>query len=272
MTQRLLSRLCAASLLFVALLATACAPAAQAPAAEQPAPAAAATEPAAQEPASEETAADDTTADDTTAEDSAAQEPAASEAEAPSGVRVFVIVPEESTASYIADEEFFGGALAKYGIGAGTQDTVGSTQAIQGQFALNWDDLSTPLGENQFTVDLNSLTSNQGLRDEWLRDNGPQFATYPTATFVAERLENAPTTYSEGEEVSFQMVGQLTVRDVTQPTTFDVTASLSGGTVTGVAETVILLTDFGIDPPDFANTLTVQNEMQLRVEFTAREQ
>jgi polyisoprenoid-binding protein YceI len=247
--------------LLVALLLTACAPApSEAPAAAE-APAAsdeAATEEAppteAPTPESSGTAAQDTSAD------------------APSGIRVFVIVPEESTASYIADEEFLGGALAKYGIAAGAQDTVGSTQAIQGQFALNWDDLSTPLGENQFTVDLSTLTSDQRLRDGWLRDNGPEFATFPTATFVAERLENASATYTEGEEVTFQMVGQLTVRETAQPTTFDVTAALSGDTVTGVAETTILLTDFGIEPPDFANTLTVKNEMQIRVEFTAREQ
>lgn len=255
--------------ILVALLLTACAPGA-APVASDPPPAAAqeAADDTASAPAEEPQPEAEATEPPAEEPDDAADDPA----EAPSGTRVFVIVPEESTASYIADEEFFGDALPKYGIPIGTQDTVGSTQAIEGQFTLNWDDLSSPLGENEFRVDLSTLTSDQRLRDEWLRDNGPEFATYPDAIFVAERLENAPTTYTEGEEVTFQMVGQLTVHDVTQPTTFDVTASLNGDTVTGVAETTILLTDFGIEPPDFLNTLTVQNEMGIRVEFTAREQ
>lgn len=207
-----------------------------------------------------------------TSQPAATAAPAQDASGAATGMRVFVIVPEESSASYMMDEEFLSGMLAKYGIAAGRQDTTGTTQAIEGQFALNWDDLTSPLGENQFSVDLTTLTSDQRLRDSWLRENGPEFNTYPTATFVAERLDNAPTTYTEGDEVSFQMVGQLTVHEVTQPATFNVTASLSGDTVKGVAETTTLLTNFGIEPPNFANTLTVQDEFQIRVEFAAREQ
>ncbi|HXF63076.1 MAG TPA: YceI family protein [Caldilineaceae bacterium] len=189
-----------------------------------------------------------------------------------SGLRTFVIVPEESRASYIVDEEFFGGALAKYGIPSGIQDTIGSTQAIEGQFELNFDDLASALGENRFTVDLSTLSSDQRLRDNWIRENGPTFNQYPEAIFVAERLENAPTEYTEGEEVSFQLIGPLTIRDETVETTWEVTATLQGDTITGVAVANLKMTDFGITPPDFANTLTVADDFQARVEFTAREQ
>jgi polyisoprenoid-binding protein YceI len=259
-------RVLLAGLLLLGLAA--CGPAA-APA-EPAAPAAAATEAPAQEPAAEATEAEPAEAEEATAEE-AAEEPA-TEAGDLSGTRTFVIVPEESRASYIMSEEFFGGALAKYGIGAGTKETVGSTQTIEGQFQLNFDDLASALGENQFTVDLSTLTSDQRLRDSWIRENGPTFNDYPTATFVAERLENAPTEYNEGDEVNFQMAGQLTVRDVPQPATFDVTATLNGDTVTGTATAALKLTDFGIEPPNFANTLTVADDFQVQVEFTAREQ
>jgi polyisoprenoid-binding protein YceI len=204
----------------------------------------------------------------------ATDDSAASDSTLPTGLRTYVIVPEESTASYIADEEFFGLALGKYGIPEGLVDTVGTTNAIEGQFQLNWDDLNAPLGENTFTVDLSTLKSNQSLRDEWIRDNeaGPQFGTHPDATFVAESLEGAPDSYTPGEEVSFQMVGQMTVREVTKPATFDVTAKLEDGTITGTATTALKLTDFEITPPDFANTLTVADDFQVEVKFTAREQ
>ena len=76
----------------------------------------------------------------------------------------------------------------------------------------------------------------------------------------------------EGDEVQFKLVGDLTIREITQPATFDVTAKLEGDTITGVATAQLLMTDFGIDPPNFANTLTVQNEFAVQVEFTAREQ
>ncbi len=221
---------------------------------------------------------------ETQTETPAANEPATAPAQAeedadtaasdalPTGLVTYVIIPEESSASYIVNEEFFGLALGKYGIPAGLSDTVGTTSAIEGQFELNWDDLSAPLGNNSFTVDLSTLESNQRLRDEWIRENGPEFGTYPNATFVAESLEGAPASYTPGEEVTFQMVGQMTIRETTQPTTFEITAKLENDTVTGVATANLTMSDFGITPPDFANTLTVADDFRVEVNFTARAQ
>lgn len=200
--------------------------------------------------------------------------PPAAEPAAPAanGLRTFVIVPEASKASYIVDEEFFADALSKYNIAAGKTKTTGSTQEIAGQLQLNLDNLAAPLGDNRFTVQMNTLSSDQALRDGWLRTSGPRFNQFPTAEFVATGIEGAPASYSEGEEVRFQLVGNLTIREITQPATFDVTAALQGDTITGVATARALLSDFGIDPPNFANTLTVADEFRMEVAFTAREQ
>jgi polyisoprenoid-binding protein YceI len=188
------------------------------------------------------------------------------------GLRTFVIVPEQSKASYIVDEEFFADALSKYNIAAGKVQTVGSTQEIAGQLQLNLEDLSSPLGDNRFTVQMNTLSSDQALRDGWLRTSGPRFNQFPTAEFVATGVEGAPASYSEGQEVQFRLTGNLTIREITQPATFDVTARLQGDTISGVATTRALLSDFGIDPPNFANTLVVGDEFTIEMEITAREQ
>lgn len=188
------------------------------------------------------------------------------------GMRTFVVVPAESKATYIVDEEFFGGALSKYGINVGRVDTVGATQEIEGRLQLNLADLTAALGENNFTVKLNTLTTDQSLRDQWIRENGPSFDQYPLASFKATAIEGAPAAYNEGETVSFKLVGDLTMREITKPATFDVSASLVGDTLTGQATTRLKLTDFGIDPPNFANTLTVADEFSVEVQFTAKEQ
>ncbi len=251
-----MQRTIAKILIFVvlSLLIAACGAPASAPAA---APAAVATEPPAAEAATEAPAEASTEATDS---------------QAIAGQRTFVIVPSESRASYLVDEEFFGGALAKLGIPAGLVDVVGSTQEIEGQLQLNLDDLSAPLGENIFTVSVNTFTTDQNDRDQWIRRDGPRFNDFPLATFVATAIEDAPSAYSEGEEVSFKLSGDLTIRDIVRPTTFDVTASLSGDTLTGVATTRLLMSDFGIDPPNFANTLTVADEFGIEVQITAREE
>jgi polyisoprenoid-binding protein YceI len=189
-----------------------------------------------------------------------------------SGVHTYVIVSEESKASYVVDEQFFEDALGKYGIQAGLTDTIGSTQEVEGELQLNLDDLSAPLGVNRFTVNLATLTSDQPLRDRWIHQNGPQFSNFPTAEFTGTAIEGAPNNYAAGDEVQFKLTGDLTIREITQPVTFDVTAKLEADTITGVATAQLLMTDFGIDPPNFANTLSVENEFEVIVEFTAQEQ
>ena len=215
---------------------------------------------------------------ETEAEDEAhAEEQAGDEghaaAESPiTGLRTFVIVPEESQASYLVDEEFLENALSKLGIEAGQNDVVGTTPEVSGQLQLNLDDLSAVLGENEFAVDLSQLTSDQDRRDNWIRENGPTFDRFPMATFTATAVSGLPDNYDEGQEIQFQVSGDLTVHEVTLPVTFDVTATLQDDTLTGVLETRRLMSDFGIDPPEFAGTLTVADEFGIRVEFTAREE
>lgn len=198
--------------------------------------------------------------------------PPATTGPAPEGFRTFAIVPTESKASYIVDEEFFADALSKYNITAGQVKTIGSTQAIAGQLQLNLDDLSAPLGDNRFTVQINTLESDQALRDRWLRSNGPKLDDFPTAEFVATGIEGAPASYVEGQEVQFKLPGNLTARNITQPVTFDVTATLQGDTITGVATARARLSDFGITPPNFANTLVVADEFTIEVQLRAQEQ
>ncbi|MBI3958069.1 MAG: YceI family protein [Chloroflexi bacterium] len=191
-------------------------------------------------------------------------------AAAAGGFRTFVVVPEESMASYLVNEEFFAAALTKYNIAAGQKVTVGSTHQVAGTLALDLN-AAQPLGPSRFTVDLPSLTSDQSLRDGWIRDNALESNKYPEAVFVASAIEGAPTDYSEGQEVQFQMVGELTVRSVSLPVTFDVTATLSGDTIRGVAEAKVKMSDFGITPPNFVNTLVVTDLFTIRIELTAKE-
>jgi polyisoprenoid-binding protein YceI len=200
-----------------------------------------------------------------------AEEVEAAEASA-SGLRTFVIVPAESRASYLVDEEFLENALSKLGIEAGEKDVVGTTAEVSGQVQLNLDDLTAVLGENAFAVDLSQLSSDQNRRDKWIRENGPNFDRFPMATFTATAVSGLPDSYEEGQEIQFQVSGDLTVHEVTVPVTFDAAATIQGDTLRGTLETRRLISDFGIDPPAFAGTLKVADEFGMRVEFAAREE
>ena len=192
------------------------------------------------------------------------------EAESEGGMETYVIVPAESRASYLVDEEFLQDSLSKLGIEAGRQDVVGSTQVVEGQIQLNPQNLT--LGENRFMVDLSTLESNQDRRDNWIRENGPTFNRFPEAVFSATALSGMPETYTEGEEIQFQVEGDLTVHEVTVPVTFDARATLEDNTLAGVLTTNNLMSNFGIEPPSFVRTLTVADEFGIEVEFTAIKQ
>jgi len=191
------------------------------------------------------------------------------------GIRTFIIVPDQSQASYHATEEFFPAALAKLGIQAGKTEAVGTTQAIEGRFRLDAERPTTPPEENTFTVRLNTLTSNQKKRDDYLReirDDGPSFDQFPLATFKATGVDGSSVASVSGRELNLKLTGDLTVREITKREVFDVKARLTGGTLSGVATTRFLLSEFGIGPIDFPPLLAVADPVALEVQFTARAQ
>ena len=203
----------------------------------------------------------------TQTESDAQEETSDSNDQSAAGMRTFVIDPSASNASYLVDEEFLAGALDKLGISAGDYDVVGSTTDIEGRLEI--DAAAAAVGGGEFQVNLTTLKTNQDRRDNWIQDNGPKFGSFPLATFVIADVQGAPSSYSEGEEVSFQLIGEMTVRDVTQTVTFDVTAALNGDTLTGTALAPLKMTDFEIEPPNFANTLKVADDFFVQVDFTA---
>lgn len=188
------------------------------------------------------------------------------------GVRTFVIDPSRTEVSYEVEEEFLGGALAQLGIGAAQVKTVGVTNQVSGQLALDFGSAVPQLVSGDFTINVNSLRSDDQRRDNAIRRNWLQSNQYPNATFRATALQGAPATYSEGQAATFRLAGDLTVRNVTRPVVLEVTARLNGNTITGEATTQIKMSDFGAGPPNLAGILVVGDDTLLRLQFTAVEQ
>lgn len=278
-------------LLIVALVVAACgaAPAATAPAAEAPAAQAPASEEATEAPAADASAAVTESADstdpapaadasaattetesadaasattDTAAEAPAAEAPAVEPATAT--VRTFAIDPAQTTASYFVEEEFLGQAISFV-------TTVGSTQAIDGQISFAVDGATLQDVAGTFNVDLRTLTSDRPRRDSAIRTQFLESNTYPIATFNATSVSDLPADAALGQEVSFKLNGDITIREITNPQTWDVTATLDGSTLSGTATGFLLMRDFGFEPPDIAGMLRVTDGVTMTVEFTAQE-
>ena len=129
----------------------------------------------------------------------------------PAGTRTFVIVPEQSEATYQVQETFL------------KQNTpfspIGKTSTLEGAFQFNA--AGKPTGQvTSFKVDLRTLKTDNERRDNAIRENWLESNKYPYAEFVSTGVEGVPDSYTEGQEVSFKLLGNMTIRNITKPVTF----------------------------------------------------
>jgi polyisoprenoid-binding protein YceI len=178
------------------------------------------------------------------------------------GARTFKILSDQTEASYEVQEQLLSRSLPS--------KAIGKTNAVDGTFQFTAN--GKPTGQvTKITVDLRTLTSNSRMRDSRIRRQWLESETYPFAEFVSTGVEGVPDSYTEGQEISFKLNGNMTIHNTTRPVTFDVTGKLVGDTVTGIATTQLLMKDFGFDPPNVAGLLTVQDGVTVTVNFTAKE-
>lgn len=169
------------------------------------------------------------------------------------------ILPQESFVTYKVAETLAGRNF-NYAIGL-TNSISGSLQIDPG------DPAASQVGPIQVTI--RDFNSDNFLRDERIQNEFLESARYPLATFTPTELRGLPDSYTPGETVEFEILGDLTVRETTVPTTFAVTAQLAGTRLSGTATTQLLMTDFGFDPPAIANLIAAENEVDVTFEFVA---
>ena len=93
------------------------------------------------------------------------------------------------------------------------------TTALSGHVSLDG-------GESAIHIDLHSLASDSSYRDRYIRQR--MFPNSPTGTFTVQGLNELPAGFTDGDTVSAQIDGDLTIGSVTAPLTFDVEARDDG--------------------------------------------
>ena len=87
--------------------------------------------------------------------------------------------------------------------------------------------------------------------------------TYPKITFRSTRVEGAVDVPGG----SFALVGDLTIRGVTHPTTWQVVARKQGNDIVGTAKTQFTFKDFNMDQPRVPIVLSVADTIRLEYDF-----
>jgi polyisoprenoid-binding protein YceI len=173
------------------------------------------------------------------------------------GASVYDIQSTTSTASFIVDEVLRG---APYTV-------VGTTSQVAGQFSFSADNPSAAqLGT--IVVDARTLTTDDASRTRALGNQILDSNQYEYITFTPSQLTGLPATVADGQPFTFQASGDLTIKDVTRPVTFDVTVTPSSdGTMQGTASTTIQYADWGVSIPSVPFVASVDPQVVLQLQF-----
>jgi predicted lipoprotein with Yx(FWY)xxD motif len=173
----------------------------------------------------------------------------------------YSIDPSGSQVSYEVGEVFL--ENNRFGV------AVGITSGINGKVYL---DTTNPLASlvSPIEVDISQFKSDSDRRDNKIRNDFLESAAFPIATFIPTQIEGLPLSYNEGDQLTLQIIGDLTVKEVTQPVTFEVTGQMKDGEMSGKATATILMSDFGVGPITILGILETEDEVKITFDFVAR--
>ncbi|UCG23225.1 MAG: YceI family protein [Chloroflexota bacterium] len=184
------------------------------------------------------------------------------EAEAPASVlRIYEISQEDSQVRFELNEELRGQP----------KTVVGVTDQVAGEMAVNLSDLaSTQVGV--IRINARTLATDNNFRNRAIQNEILDTGAHEFITFTPTSVDGLPASAAVGEEVAFTISGDLTIRDITQPVIFNVTATaVSEGELAGTASAVVLRADFGLEIPSVPNVANVEEEVELYIDFVAFE-
>ena len=209
---------------------------------------------------------------------SAPPPPAAQPTSAPSSTPMPTAAPEESSGSVASDGASVitvtEGSEAVYRINEQLarrdlpNDAVGTTSDVEGQIVFS-DDGTVDAEQSKITVGVRSLRSDSDRRDSYIQRNSLESNQYPEVTIAVTEIRGVSWPLPTSGEVSFEMVGDLTIRDQTRPVTWETTATFTDGAIEGLAKTVVTFEQYEMTKPRVAIVLSVVDEIRLEINFVA---
>jgi polyisoprenoid-binding protein YceI len=169
------------------------------------------------------------------------------------------LVQDESEARFIVNEVL-----------DNKDNTVtGVTNQVAAQISI---DPANPANVQLGTVkiDVRDLTTDSSMRNRAIQNfilnsNDFEFVTFEPTQFVG-----LPASAKVGDSFSFQIIGDLTIRDVTRSVTFDVTVTVeSNARLSGLASAIISRADFNLGIPSVPRVASVDDDVRLELQFVA---
>ena len=145
-------------------------------------------------------------------------------------------------------------------------DAVGVTTSITGGIALDAGG-KVVADQSGFVINITGLKSDQTRRDRYIQSRTLETQAHPNVELAVKELRGLPYPLPASGELKFELLGDLTVKGVTKPTTWQVTAAPKDGGLAGLARTQFTFADFNMTKPRVASVLSVNDEITLEYEF-----
>ncbi len=198
---------------------------------------------------------------DSTVEDGASGGDSAGSASTGAAVP-FIIDQAVSEARFLVNETLLGNPT----------EVKGVTNLITGTIEIDTaDPAKTAVGP--ITIDARDLRTDRDLRNRSIRrfileSNKDE---YRYITFTPTSIQGLPAQATAGDSFAFQVTGDLKIKDVSKPVTFDVDVKAdSEAQISGLAKTTIKRSDFNLSIPSAPGVADVTEEVRLELAFTAK--
>jgi polyisoprenoid-binding protein YceI len=134
-------------------------------------------------------------------------------------------------------------------------EAVGRTNQITGSLTIGDSEVIAA----EFVVDVASISSDESKRDGQFRGRIMSTDEFPEAVFTLTEPIELGTSPADGVEVATSATGELTLRGVTNPVTFDLTAKLENGKIGVLGNIPVVFAEYGIANPSIGGITTEDN-------------
>jgi polyisoprenoid-binding protein YceI len=149
-------------------------------------------------------------------------------------------------------------------------DAVGRTSRVAGTLAVARMGSGLAVTAATFVADLRSLKSDQSMRDARIHTIGVQSDQYPTATFTLIKALVLPAAALRGQAVHLTARGRLTIHGTTRSVNISMTSRMNGSEVETAGSLTFPFTEFGMQPPNIGNFVSVENHATMEFDLHFR--
>jgi polyisoprenoid-binding protein YceI len=177
---------------------------------------------------------------------------------------VYQIDPAQSKVSFTLNEKLMGNP----------KTVIGTTPKVSGVITASFDQAaSAQIGTIQ--IDASDLSTDSDMRNRAIQRFILQAAQpeFQYIIFEPTSIEGMPATVKVGDSIPLKITGNLKIRNIAKPVTFDATVTVKSDTeLNGSAKTTVTRAMYELNIPNVPSVADVTDEVALELQFVATKQ